>query len=261
MEGTALPGRLTQPARLEWQPARVAWTRWETPRVRTLALQTSNWNGHHAGQHLDLRLTAEDGYQTQRSYSIASAPGAPTIEITVERLTDGEVSPYLTDVVRQEDFLEVRGPIGGYFVWEPEPLRPLALIAGGSGIVPLMCMLRYRASLGAASARVPPARLLYSAGLAGDLIYRAELDELAAASDLRVSYTLTRSRPAGWPGYRRRVDRDMLRDVLWGPTAAALFYVCGPTPMVETVATLLVELGHAPLDIRTERFGPTGGDS
>jgi ferredoxin-NADP reductase len=262
MEGAALLGGLAQPARLEWRAARVVGTRTETPRVRTLVLDVPGWPGHRAGQHLDLRLTAEDGYQAQRSYSIASTPGGRHVEITVERLSDGEVSPYLTDVVQDGDLLEVRGPIGGYFIWAPDASRPLALVAGGSGIVPLMCMLRYRESLRATSAEVPPSRLLYSTRSAEDAIYRAELDGLAADgldAELRVAYTLTRSQPAGWSGYRRRIDREMLADALWTPAAVPLCYVCGPTPMVESVASLLVALGYPPTDIRTERFGPTGG--
>jgi ferredoxin-NADP reductase len=237
----------------------VVGARRETPRVRTLALDVPEWPGHRAGQHLDLRLTAEDGYQAQRSYSIASAPGAPAVELTVERLEDGEVSPYLTDVVREGDRIEVRGPIGGYFAWTPEDPRPLGLVAGGSGIVPLMAMLRHRAAAGARQ----PARLLYSARSAQELIYRAELEELARAdASLSVALTLTRERPPDWGGYGRRIDRTMLEEALGPPGPAGApprLYVCGPTPMVEAVATLLVELGHAPSDVRTERFGPTGG--
>jgi ferredoxin-NADP reductase len=219
-------------------------------------LDVPDWPGHRAGQHLDLRLTAEDGYQAQRSYSIASAPGAPHIELTIERLEDGEVSPYLADVVRPGDLIEVRGPIGGYFVWEPDGERPLGLIGGGSGIVPLMAMLRHRALLGNMTA----ARLLYSARDAEELIYHGELAELARRADgLHIAYTLTRAQPPEWPGYARRIDRMMLSEVLWPASAAPVLYVCGPTPMVEAVANQLVALGHAPHDILTERFGPTGG--
>jgi ferredoxin-NADP reductase len=234
----------------------------ETPRVRTLVLDVPDWPGHRAGQHLDLRLTAADGYQTQRSYSIASPPGESHVEVTVERLSDGEVSLYLTDVIEEGDLLEVRGPIGGYFVWHPESPRPLALVGGGSGVVPLTCMLRHRALRAADThAAVPPARLLYTTRSAEELIYRVELDRLAAMDpDLRVAYTLTRSQPAAWSGYRRRLDRQMLEEVFWRAGAAPVFYVCGPTPMVEAAATLLVELGYPPADVRTERFGPTGGD-
>jgi ferredoxin-NADP reductase len=232
----------------------------ETPRVRTLVLDVPDWPGHRAGQHLDLRLTAEDGYQAQRSYSIASAPDESHVEVTVEHLSDGEVSPYLTDVIQEGDLLDVRGPIGGYFIWLPDPARPLALLGGGSGVVPLMCMLRYRASLAAdRRAPIPPARLLYSARSAEERIYRAELERLAALDpDLRIEYTLTRSHPTEWRGYRRRLDREMLAEVFWTPSAAPIFYVCGPTQMVEAGATLLVELGYPPTEVRTERFGPTG---
>jgi ferredoxin-NADP reductase len=244
-------------ARLEWHAARVLATRPETPHTRALVLEVAEWPGHRAGQHLDLRLTAQDGYQAQRSYSIASPPGVAHIELTVERLDDGEVSPYLVDVVREGDIIEVRGPIGGYFVWEPSLQRRLVLIAGGSGIVPLMAMLRHRAA--SPGSGTPPARLLYSARSADELIYRDELDDLAARdATLGVTYTLTREQPNDWRGYRRRIDREMLMEVLWPPGDVRL-YVCGPTPMVESVATQLVELGHAALEILTERFGPTGG--
>lgn len=260
MAGTAIPGGLAQAPRLEWHAARVVEARQETPGARTLVLDVPDWPGHRAGQHVDVRLTAEDGYQAQRSYSIASPPGLPHVELTVERLSDGEVSPYLTDVIRKGDRLEVRGPIGGYFVWSPEPGRPLGLVAGGSGVVPLMCMLRYRARLAAnASAALPPARLLYSARSAEARIYAAELERLAAMDpELRVVYTLTRTQPASWTGYRRRLDREMIEAVFWPEAAAPIFYVCGPGPMVEAGANLLVELGHPPGSILTERFGPTG---
>jgi ferredoxin-NADP reductase len=209
---------------------------------------------------VDVRLTAEDGYQAQRSYSIASAPGVSCMELTVERLADGEVPPYLTDVIGDGDLVDVRGPIGGYFVWRPVSSRPLALVAGGSGVAPLMCMLRHR-RLRAAGSRgaVPPARLLYSARSAEDRIYRAELDRLAGMDrELLVAYTLTRSQPEEWSSYRRRIDREMLGDVFWPPDSAPIFHVCGPTPMVEAATTLLVELGYPPVDVLTERFGPTG---
>jgi ferredoxin-NADP reductase len=242
--------------RLQWRAARVLSTRDETPHVRTLVLDVPEWQGHRAGQHVDLRLTAEDGYQAQRSYSIASAPDGSRVEITIERLDDGEVSPYLTEVVRADDVIEVRGPIGGYFVWNPDGGRPLALIAGGSGVVPLMSMLRLRAALHDST----PARLLYSAREADELIYRRELDNLASRDGgLAVSYTLTRAQPPDWNGYRRRIDREMLTEVLGPPAAAALVYVCGPTAMVESVANQLVALGYRPQDVLTERFGPTGG--
>ena len=242
--------------RLEWRAARVLSTRDETPHVRTLVLDVPEWRGHLAGQHLDLRLTAEDGYQAQRSYSIASAPDTSRVEITVERLDDGEVSPYLNEVVRTDDVIEVRGPIGGYFVWNPDDQRPLALIAGGSGVAPLMSMLRHRAALGVSTS----ARLLYSARRAEELIFRRELDDLASNEDgPAVTYTLTRAQPPDWKGYRRRIDGDMLTEVVGPPADGTVIYVCGPTTMVELVADQLVALGHGAHDILTERFGPTGG--
>ena len=228
----------------------------ETPRVRSLELDVPDWPGHLAGQHIDLRLTADDGYQAQRSYSISSAPGdGGRLAITVERLEDGEVSPYLTDELRAGDHLEVRGPIGGWFVWSSSAAAPLFLVAGGSGVCPLMAMLRDRA----ARSSTVPARLLYSARDAGDVIYRSELERLAAGEGLDVVLTLTRSRPAGWTGYARRVDSRMLGEVAWPPERQPSTYVCGPTPFVESVAESLVALGHDPGRIRTERFGPTGG--
>ena len=260
MAGTALPGGLTTTnaaPKLNWQVARVSATRAETPRACTLVLDLPTWTGHRAGQHVDVRLTAPDGYQAERSYSIASAPRAGQIELTVELLDDGEVSPYLTGVVRVGDQIELRGPIGGYFVWEPRIARPLALVAGGSGVAPLMAMLRTRA---AASAVNEPALLLYSARNAEALIYRKELDVLAANDRrLRVAYALTRAHPPDWRGYSRRIDREMLEETLSPLGPAPIVYVCGPTSMVESTATLLVELGHAPEDILTERFGPSGG--
>lgn len=257
MEGTAVPGRLT--GRIAWRAARVASTRTETPTARTITFDVPGWPGHRAGQHVDLRLTAEDGYRAQRSYSIASAPGTARIEITVERLDDGEVSPYLTDVAREGDIIELRGPIGGYFVWDPETPRPIALIAGGSGIAPLMSMLRHRAAVSTMMRGSPPARLLYSARSVADMIYHPDLDAMSREDpSLHVAYTLTREQPPAWRGYRRRIDRAMLADEL-NALARPVCYVCGPTPMVETVATILLDLGHARDDILTERFGPTGG--
>jgi ferredoxin-NADP reductase len=238
------PGRALTP--IKWQLADVRELIAETPSVKTIVLDAPEWAGHRAGQHLDVRLTAEDGYQAQRSYSIASAPEEETLAITVERLDDGEVSPYLTDELRAGDKLELRGPIGGYFVWEAERGGPLLLVGGGSGVVPLMSMLRHRA---AASSQAQ-ARLLYSARSLGDVIYRGELERFD------VVYTLTRERPDGWTGYSRRVDAEMLREVSFDD---ALAYVCGPTRFVESVADALVGIGYAPENVRTERFGPTGG--
>jgi ferredoxin-NADP reductase len=241
--------------RLSWRLARVAEVRPETPRVASLALDVPGWVGHQAGQHVDVRLTAEDGYQAERSYSIASAPDGRRVELTVERLEDGEVSPYLAGELRAGDQFELRGPIGGYFVWQPALGGPLLLVAGGSGVVPLMAMLRHRAASGS---RVPT-RLLYSSRTLEDVIFRGELERLAAAGDgLTVTHTLTRAQPPGWQGYARRVDAAMLEEVGWPPEERPLAYVCGPTRLVEAVAGDLVALGHAPARVRTERFGPTG---
>ena len=242
------------PARLEWRVARVVGVRDETRHARTLVLDVPQWPGHRAGQHVDVRLVAEDGYQAQRSYSIGSAPESPNVELTVERLDDGEVSPYLCDVLRPGDGLELRGPIGGYFVWESTLASPLLLVAGGSGIVPLMAMLRHHAATHAST----PVRLLYSARAIDDIIFRAELQRLGQASTVRIEYTLTREAAADWTGYKRRIDRTLLEEVAWPAKEGARAYVCGPTPLVEHVANLLVELGYDPLHVRTERFGPTG---
>jgi ferredoxin-NADP reductase len=244
------------PRRLRWQLAEVVATHDETPRTRTLSLRVPEWPGHLPGQHLDVRLTAEDGYQALRSYSIASPPEAQTVAITVERLEDGEVSPYLADELRPGDQLELRGPIGGYFTWTAQADGPLLLIAGGSGIVPLMAMLRHRAAAGS----VAPARLLYSSRAYDEIIYRAELDQLAAKGDgLSVVHTLTRSQPPGWTGRRGRIDRALLAEVAWPPEEQPRTFVCGPTPLVEAVAAALVELRHDPARVKTERFGATGG--
>jgi ferredoxin-NADP reductase len=250
MAGTAVLGRLT------WRVAGVVDLRRETSRVTTLVLDVPGWEGHRAGQHVDVRLTAEDGYQAQRSYSIASAPDGERIELTVERLDDGEVSPYLTDELRAGDAIEVRGPVGGYFVWDPHVDGGVLLVGGGSGVVPLMAMARQRA----AEASGVPTRLLYSARGWEDVIYRDELARLGERGDgFDVVYTLTRSQPPDWGGYRRRIDRDLLAEVAPAPTELALAFVCGPTPFVESVAESLVDLGHDPYRVKTERFGPTGG--
>ena len=245
MARTAVRGRLS------WQTATVGAVVNQTPTARTLLLDVADWPGHRAGQHVDIRLTAEDGYQAERAYSIASAPGEP-LAITVERLEDGEVSPYLTQEAQPGDSLEVRGPIGGYFVWQPAFGGPLLLLAGGSGIVPLRAILRYRALLGSSV----PTRLLYSSRRLEDVIYRDELS--VRLEGLKVSYTLTRSQPAGWAGYARRVDEAMLADVAWPAADKPLAYVCGPTSFVEAAATGLVGLGYPPVRVRTERFGATG---
>ena len=227
----------------------------ETPRTKSLVLDVPGWIGHTAGQHVDVRLTAEDGYQTERSYSIASPPEANHVVLTVERLEDGEVSPYLTDGLQTGDQLELRGPIGGYFTWQVAAGGPLLLIAGGSGIVPLMAMLRHRA----AHASTVPTRLLYSSRDFDDIIYRQELAQLAADPTLMVTHTLTRRQPPQWSGYRRRIDQAMLAEVAWPPSEQPLAFVCGPTALVETVASALVDLGHDPLRVKTERFGASGG--
>ena len=243
--------------RLTWRLGRVTRRIDETARAKSLVLNVPDWPGHRAGQHVDVRLTAPDGYQAERSYSIASAPeDGDQVALTVERIEDGEVSPYLDDELAEGDQLELRGPIGGYFVWSTEMGGPLLLVAGGSGICPLMAMLRHRA---ARQSHVPT-RLLYSSRSLDDVIYRKELDSLAGRADgLEVFHTLTRSQPAGWSGYSRRIDRDMLAEVAFAPAQDPLCMVCGPTPLVEAVATTLVELGHAPERVKTERFGPTGG--
>jgi ferredoxin-NADP reductase len=247
MAGTAVLGRLT------WRAADVVAIVPETPRAKTILFDVPGWPGHRAGQHVDIRLTAEDGYQTQRSYSIASAPDGSRLALTVVRIDDGEVSPYLTDELRPGDQIELRGPVGGYFVWEPSPGGPLLLVAGGSGIAPLMAMIRLRAAVGSDA----DTRLLASSRSWDDIIYRAELERLAGGG-LTVVHTLTASRPPGWDGYARRVDAAMLAEVGPSPDEQPRVYVCGPTPFVEAVAEALVTLGHEPARIKTERFGPTG---
>jgi ferredoxin-NADP reductase len=242
--------------RLNWQIGEVVATQPETARARSITLDLPNWKRHRAGQHVDVRLTAEDGYQAERSYSIASPPEeAPSVTLTVERLDDGEVSPYLTEELRIGDQLELRGPIGGYFVWEAQMGGPLLLVAGGSGIVPLMAMLRHRAAIGSTVAT----RLLSSSRSLDDVIYRDELDRLMKNDTmLEVVQTLTRAQPPGWTGYFRRIDTPMLHEVAWSVEQHPLTFVCGPTSFVETAASSLVELGHEPGRIKTERFGPTG---
>jgi ferredoxin-NADP reductase len=217
--------------------------------VKTLALDVAGWPGHRAGQHVDVKLTAEDGYTAERAYSIAAPANGERVEITVETLEDGEVSPYLTGEARPGDVLEIRGPVGGWFVWDDDHPGPVLLVGGGSGVVPLMAMARQRGSVATT--------LLYSSRTLEDVIYREELEQLAAAGlDLRL--TLTRSQPEGWTGFSRRVDAELLREVAAPPGAQPLAFVCGPTPFVEAVALALVELGHDPARVKTERFGPTG---
>jgi ferredoxin-NADP reductase len=245
LAGATVLGRLT------WQVATVDEVVGETPRVRTIVLTVPDWPGHRAGQHLDVRLTAEDGYRAEREYSIASAPGEP-VAITVERLEDGEVSPYLCDELRPGDGLELRGPIGGYFVWDSRDGGPLLLVAGGSGVVPLRAMIRHRQRSGGKE----PVRLLYSSRTLEDVIYRAEFDQLG--DDIEVVHTLTREQPTGWTGYARRVDAALLGEVAWPADDGVRAFVCGPTSFVEAVADGLVELGYPPGRVKTERFGATG---
>jgi ferredoxin-NADP reductase len=244
------------PRRLDWQIGEIIEARPETPRTKSLFLEVPGWRGHRAGQHVDVRLTAEDGYQAQRSYSIASAPETVSVELVVERLDDGEVSPYLADELRAGDGLELRGPIGGWFAWDAKEGGPLLLVAGGSGIAPLMAMVRHRKASGSDAL----VRLLFSSRSYEEIIYREELESLSADDEtLEVVHTLTRSRPEGWKGYDRRIDEEMLREVAYPTEKRPLTFVCGPTPLVETVATALVGLGHDPARVKTERFGPTGG--
>ena len=251
MARAAVSGRLISGPR-PWLAATIKATTDETATARTLVVDVPGWPGHLPGQHADVRLTAEDGYSAERSYSIASAPGEP-VALTVERLDDGEVSPYLTDELRAGDELELRGPIGGYFVWEPEDGGPLLLLAGGSGIVPLRSILRHRERTGSTI----PVRLLYSSRTLDDVIYRGELDKPAAG--VEVSYTLTRHQPPGWAGYARRVDSALLAEVAWPASAMPLAYVCGPTSFVEAASQALVQSGYPPQRVKTERFGGTGG--
>jgi ferredoxin-NADP reductase len=239
-----------------WRLAEVIEAVAETPRTKGLSLEVPEWEGHKAGQHVDVRLTAEDGYQAQRSYSIASAPEDERLMLAVDRLDDGEVSPYLTDVLMAGDKLELRGPIGGWFTWEAEEGGPLLLVGGGSGVAPLMAIIRHRAAVGSDA----PCRLLYSSRSYEEIIYREELERLASwDGSLEVFHTLTRSKPEGWTGYDRRVDAEMLEEAGWSPDGTPLVFVCGSTSFVEVVADALVGLGHDAGRVKTERFGPTGG--
>ena len=242
--------------RLIWQAATVRKIVVETPRVKSLMLHVRDWQGHRPGQHVDIRLTGEDGYQAQRNYSIASSPDDDLLALTVERVERGEVSPYLVDELGPGDQFELRGPVGGYFVWTVADGGPLCLVAGGSGIVPLMAMLRHRQR----NANRAPAILLYSSRSLEDIIYRQELDAMAARDlGLRIVHTLTRKQPNGWTGHRGRIDRALLGETCFPPAQKPKIFVCGPTPFVEDVSRFLVELGQSPLAIKTERFGPSGG--
>jgi ferredoxin-NADP reductase len=242
----AIPGRLAR--RLTWQPATLVDRRAETASATTLVFRVPDWPGHLAGQHVDVRLTAEDGYRAQRSYSLASAPDGERIELTVQRVADGEVSPYLTDVLAPDDVVEIRGPVGGWFVWRPEEIAPVLLVGGGSGIVPLMAMLRARRAIGSTA----PFRAVYSVRTPADRFY---LDE----PGVEITYLYTRSAPPSWPRPPGRLTTADLTAEGPPPSDAPTCYVCGPTGFVEAAADLLVDLGHDPARIRTERFGPTGG--
>ena len=243
MAGAAVLGRLG------WRTATIADVKPETSRVKTIVFDVAGWPGHRAGQHVDVRLTADDGYQAERSYSIAAPADDERVELTVENVDDGEVSPYLTEEARAGDELEIRGPVGGYFVWDADHPGRVLLAGGGSGIVPLMAMIRQRGQI--------PTTLLYSARTLEDVIYREELEHLQR-DGLDVVLTLTRSQPEGWTGHSRRVDTDLLAEVAPPPDGRPVAFVCGPTPFVEAVALALVELGHDPGLVKTERFGPTG---
>jgi ferredoxin-NADP reductase len=251
IEAGALPS-----GRLEWRVAEVREIVIETPHVKSLLLHIEGWPGHRAGQHVDVRLTAEDGYQAQRSYSIASAPEDKLLSLTVERIADGEVSPYLVDDLHRGDKFQLRGPIGGYFVWTVDAGGPLFLVGGGSGIVPLMAMLRHRARKKASVSTL----LVYSSRTLEDVIYRCELDSMAEEDPhLHVVHTLTRTQPEGWVGRRGRIDRNLLAEISPAASDKPHTFLCGPTSLVEDVSRLLVENGYDALAIKTERFGPTGG--
>jgi ferredoxin-NADP reductase len=249
MARAAVLGRLT------WLVGTVAAVREETPTARTIVLDVPGWPGHQAGQHVDVRLTAPDGYSAQRSYSIASPPGGTGLELTVQRLADGEVSPYLTEVLAPGDPLELRGPIGGWFVWRAEDTGPVLLVAGGSGVVPLMAMIRARALSGSRA----PFRLVYSVREPETALYASELAERARTdAGLEVTYVYTRSTPAGWRMPAGRINADILTAGQAALPGLSVF-VCGPTGFVEAAADLLVDAGHEPGTIKTERFGPSGG--
>jgi ferredoxin-NADP reductase len=244
--------RLTRPRiPVVWRVGTVVGTVQETPRAKTLQVEVPGWPGHVAGQSVDIRLTADDGYQAQRSYSIGSAPAPGRLELTVEEIEDGEVSPYLVEELGPGDPLELRGPIGGQFTWMPEDGGPLLLVAGGSGLVPLMSMLRHRA----AERADVETHVLVSVRRLEELFYREEL----AGLDADVHITLTRERPDGWTGFDRRVDSELLRAAGMTHRDGAVVFICGSNPFVEAAAAALVPLGHTLQDIRTERFGPSGG--
>jgi ferredoxin-NADP reductase len=254
MARAAVSGRLT--ARLAWRVGRLVAVRDETPTARTLVLEVPEWPGHLAGQHVDVRLTAEDGYTAQRSYSIASAPDGDRLELTVQRVPEGEVSGYLADMYSVGDPVEVRGPVGGWFVWRPTETDPVLLIGGGSGIVPLMAIVRARRAAGSRA----PFRLIYSVRTPGDAYYADELRaRVRDDAGLDVTYVYTRATPEGWPTPPRRIGLAVVNSAGWPPEFMPVSFVCGPTGFVETVADILVALGHDPRRVRTERFGPSGG--
>ncbi|MBX6722310.1 MAG: ferredoxin reductase [Dactylosporangium sp.] len=254
MARTAVPGRLS--AGLTWRVGRLVESRCETPTARTLVLEVPGWPGHLPGQHVDVRLTAEDGYTAQRSYSIANADDGDRVELTVQRIPDGEVSEYLVDVYSVGDPVEIRGPVGGWFVWRPTDTDPVLLVGGGSGIVPLMAMVRSRRAAGNRA----PFRLIYSVRTPDDVYYAEELRQRARDDrGLDVSYVYTRAVPPGWPEPPRRIGTPTLNTAGWPPEFMPACYICGPTGFVETVSDILVGLGHDPRRIRTERFGPSGG--
>lgn len=245
--------RATVFRRLSWRSATVLGTRTEGARARTLILSIPEWDAHLPGQHVDVRLTASDGYQAQRSYSVASAPEDDLVELAVENVPDGEVSPYLVEQLEEGDVLDLRGPVGGDFTWKEELGGPLLLIAGGAGIVPLRSMIRHQRS----TYSEVPVRLLYSARSIDDALYRSEVMGWAASDEIDVNLVLTRVQPPGWRGYQRRIDQSMLDEVAWDPGQPQLTYICGPTSFVESAANLLVQAGHNPSRIRIERFGGT----
>jgi ferredoxin-NADP reductase len=244
--------RAAVPGRLSWLVSTLAATRDETVTARTLVLDVPGWPGHQAGQHVDVKLTAEDGYSAQRSYSIASAPDGTRLELTVQRIADGEVSPYLTGALEPGAPLELRGPIGGWFVWPPGSAAPLLLVAGGSGIVPLMSMIRSHA---VNNSKVP-VRLIYSVRSPADALYVPELSELSRESPLEVTFLYTRAAPAGIPV--GRINAEIVNATAWPPSGNPAIFICGPSGFVETAAGLLVAAGHNPAVVKTERFGPTG---
>ena len=241
---------------MSWRVATVVALRDQTATARTIVLDVVGWPGHDAGQHVDVRLTAPDGYSAVRSYSIASAADGQRIELAVEQLPDGEVSPYLAHDLVAGDLLEIRGPVGGWFVWRPEQTEPVQLVAGGSGVVPLLAMARSHAAVGSRA----PIRLLYSVRDAGSVLYGSELDTLSRRDGgLEVTYAYTRVAPAGSLRPPGRVDATLLAEATWPPVDEPTCYVCGPTAFVEVVADLLTAAGHDPGRVRTERFGPSGG--